>query len=185
MVITLFMGMAFIPDLLMSCTNSNWETHAPPCNLASRVHDHRSSLICWFRKWQCTLQPILTLLRHNTIVSMNKYKESNKLLHITGSYLSCLILSNRLMTALGQDAYGSLEAESCSIGSQILYLNSYIQGYNPQGSLYLTCSLKIAETTLLTTAEWANWACSSTPEVPNCIPKHVFMHWSSLLGRGT
>lgn len=185
MVISLFMNMSFIPQLLMDCTNIVSVAHAPPDDLIKRVQDHRSSLIQWRQKWQRSLGPILTFLRRNTMVSMDRFEGYYKLLNVAGSYLSCMILSNRLMTALGQDIGGFLEAESCEIASQISKLNNYIQRDSPQGSLYLTCSLKIAEATLLTTPAWINWACTITPETPTCIPKHVFLRWSSLLGRET
>lgn len=182
MVITLFMRMSFIPGLLRACTNSIYEGNTSTDDLVNGLQNHQCSLRLWLQTWQSALQPALASLDHNPDMPLNDLQTRNQLLSITGSYLSCLILSNRLMTALGADAYGSLETESCSLARQIFSLNSVAQRDCTQGNLYLSCSLKIAETTLLTTADWFNWACSSTSEAPKRVPKIVFLRWISLLG---
>lgn len=182
MAITLFMSMSFIPELLSICTSAVLERLGNAPNIAKdlfcRIQCQRSSLIAWYSRWKRFLQPILVCTGFGKFQLSETVQENYDLCDVAGSFLSCLILSNRMVTALGWDKNNALERDSFAFAKQILHLNKGVQSNK---SLSLACSLKIAEATLLTTEAWTSKGCSS--EALQLVSKDAFLHWNSVLGR--
>lgn len=112
-------------------------------------------------------------------VSSDCYKRRE----VVASYLSCLILDNRFLTALGQDKDLRLGSETQGLSREILQLHCDAYSTSPQGGLFVTYSLQIAQAALTTANEWGSHIICAGQEGRNFIERETFRRWNGLLGR--
>ncbi|KAH8801391.1 hypothetical protein F5884DRAFT_806472 [Xylogone sp. PMI_703] len=194
MVVSLFIRMSYLPDLFKACSEvilgiavcSEVSVKA----LACRINSHRAELLEWYNRWESDLHLILSHVSEDAISKQGQSIDScdyYKCREVCGSYMSCLILDNRFLTALGLDQNFMLELQTFDLSHKIMKLHNDAYSTSPQGGLFMTYTVQIAQATLITTEEWRrtsrDGAVTGREWEGRFIEEETFKRWNALLGR--
>ena len=137
----------------------------------ARLHKIRAELISW---------------RHEYDTLLTRYPEADKRLELLGVGLGMLLLTSRLVVALGPRCGQAYEDDAQDYADQIFELEMQAVAINPRAGLFMGFKMALANATLATKAEWqiAIWdAESGTDDGTDMISRHVFERWCRLKGR--
>lgn len=137
----------------------------------SKLHGIRSELTSW---------------RHRYEALLNKYPDADKRLELLGVCLGTLLLTSRLLVALGPRCGQTYEDDAQDYADQIFQLELQAVAINPRSGLFMGFKIALANATLGTKAEWqmAIWnAESGIDGGTDMIPRELFERWCRLKGR--
>ena len=139
--------------------------------LVARLHKFRSDLTSWRKEYDNLL---------------NRYPEADKRLEILGVCLASLVLTSRLLVALGPRRAQAYEDDAQNYADQIFQLELQALAINPRAALFLGFKMALANATLATKAEWQiaiRDAENKTGDGTDMIAREVFERWCRLKGR--
>lgn len=144
-------------------------------SLVSQASSLRTDLLQWRSNYE-------HLLVHTRIPCVGSL-EYNKRCEIMSTYMSCSMISNRLLTAVSFLASKSreLEAETQLMAHQTLELEQQVKDVCPHTRLFLAQTVFVAKATLATAEDWV--AESSEKSCATVIEKRRFERWCALFGR--
>jgi hypothetical protein len=152
MMATLDRHMLSIPSLIKATTsllqNSiSLEAHSHDY-LLLRAHQSRSFLSSWYRRWRNSL--FCPGTSNNDTVSREEY---NTRLSVLGTYLSCVIIENRIVTALDPSHGYEYELETQEVATRILDMYRLVSEEG-KGEAFMTSTLCIARSALSSAGSW-------------------------------
>jgi hypothetical protein len=182
--ISLWIHMASIPGLFRSVTTLVSSASSPTQSyidtIRCQITQHRTSLVYWSQrfhiissKYPYPAPPPTSLIgfpsKEVTLCDLRPY--------LFATYLSCVILMNRLLTALLPASSPALEIESQSLAGEILEILRHVSHNSPCGHLFMGQTVVTADATLRTAGDW------NIAEKESIIDHKAFKRWNSLLGR--
>ena len=137
----------------------------------SRLHGIRSELSTW---------------RYEYNNLLHKYPDADKRLELLGVCLGSLLLTSRLLVALGPRYGQAYEDDAQDYADRIFQLELQAVAINPRSGLFMGFKMALANATLGTKVEWqmAIWnAESGIDGGTDMIPRELFERWCRLKGR--
>jgi hypothetical protein len=147
--------------------------------VTTRAWQLRTNLLSWHNNYRKVLGDESSDICTGTI-------EGDSRLKIMGVYLSCLMLSNRLIAAVSPTEQQEREEEAQQLATTIFELQKHIAMVRPQASLFVAQAVGLAHVTLATTQDWQE-TIESTQETSGrpgkVISRWRFERWCDLFGR--
>jgi hypothetical protein len=189
-----------IPGLFVDVTNMICHIRDPEpsfiMEITRRLHQLRIDLLKWHIQYQ------MVLARADEILPGSA--EFDRRCKIFATYLSCMILSSRLLSAVSPTERSELEAGTMVLTGQMLDLELEVQKASLQTYLFMAQTLGVSRATILTSDEWRDVGVGEkreddeeggrngrdpyTPESPGpngLIEVWKFKRWNKLMGRKT
>ncbi|TAQ84040.1 hypothetical protein B7494_g7626 [Chlorociboria aeruginascens] len=176
-VITLFKFKSFIPGLVMDVTNLICHTPSVSAEaiieLTSRIRAHRSRFLLWLSRWKALVDcaPYMT-------PGSAEFDRRSK---VFATYLSCHMLSNRLLAAVSAMERKELEKETQCLAGQMLKLEVEVKTSDSSACLFMAQTMGVAGATRAS-PEWGD--VDENVEGP-LIERKKFERWCWLFGRKT
>jgi hypothetical protein len=185
-----------IPGLCVDVTNMIChQLHPDPSfilEVAHKLHQVRGNLFRWFGQYENIL--------HNAPPILPGTAEFDRKCKVFATYLSCVIITSRLLGAISPTERSELEDETCVFTSQMLKLEDEVEKASRQTYLFMAQTLGVSKATINTSPIWRD--CNEkektkdendndqpdTPESPGSaglIAAWKFERWNELMGRRT
>jgi hypothetical protein len=149
-VITLLMLKCFIPGYFADVTNIIFNTQdgqaLDPSNIASQLRQLRADLLKWHGRYEA-------ILRRTPKIPPGS-AEYDSHCKVFATYLSCLIISSRLLGALSGVERLELEDTAQSLAEQMFELELEVKNTSMATSLFMAQTLGVAQATKATTEVW-------------------------------
>ena len=188
-----------IPGLCVDVTNIICHQSDPDpsfiIEIACKIHELRVDL----RKWHGQYEKIL----RDAPVILPGTAEFDRRCKVFATYLSCMIITSRLLGALSPTERSELEEETQVLTSQMLDLEAEVKSTSLQTYLFLAQTLGVSHATIATSDLWRDSSDGQkatkiedenenrqpdTPESPGpkgLIDTWKFERWNHLMGRKT
>lgn len=141
---------------------------------AASLRELRLDLLAWYDRY---LQYVYD--RPGILTGTIEYDNHCK---VVSTYLSCILITNRLLTALSVVERSDLEAHSLKCVDQAFKLKQQVDGTSTQTSLFLAQTVGVATTVQMTTYEW-NGLNTSDDRNDGVIARKTFEAWNNICGR--
>lgn len=186
-----------IPGLCVDVTNMICHQSDPDpsfiIEIACRIHQLRVDLLKWHGQYEAILQNAPTILPGTA--------EFDRRCKVFATYLSCMIISSRLLGAISPTERSELEEETQVLTGQMLNLEVEVKATSLQTYLFLAQTLGVSHATINTTELWRDVVekkeeesprdesrdgLPDTPESPGprgLIESWKFERWNALMGR--
>ncbi|OBT82994.1 hypothetical protein VE02_08522 [Pseudogymnoascus sp. 03VT05] len=193
MTVSLFMSMSYLPDLFRACScvvlGVGKGSKTSFISLVRRINSHRAGLLEWYGRWESDLHPIMSCVSESTTTDQGQPIDAyhyDQYQEVCGSYMACLVLDNRFLTALGLDEDLLLESQTVGLSGKIMKLHSDVYSTRPQRGLFMTYTVQIAQAALITAEEWrtsCDGTMTETEMERRLIREETFRQWNALMGR--
>lgn len=176
--ISLMMLKSNIPGIFVDVTNIICYKHCDPPyvdKLVSFIQTLRSDLADWSDEYQQILK--------DTPEAYPGTMEYDRQAKVFATYLSCVILSNRLLAALVSQERIQLELEAHTFIHKMLAMEEEGLAHNSAACLFMAQTAGVAKVTWATRVDWLEENKDRGPE--GFIEKPKFERWCRLMGRST
>lgn len=169
--VSLLIIKATVPGIMRDVTHAvlnQLHTFSPTVeNLADRAQQLRTDLLMWRRKYVRVLGKNGSNIHTGTIEGDSRCKT-------IAIYLSCLMLSNRLIAAVRPSEKLEREKEVQQLVAEIFELQEHLTTVRPQASLFIVQAVGFAHAMAATTLDW-----QETPGTEGNfdIPERVISRW--------
>lgn len=149
-VIELMILKSNIPGYFVDVTNVILSEYVPDYMhnnvIASKIQQLRADLIDWHARWQYLLScaPVIQL-------GSAEYDRKCK---TYATYLSCVIIASRLLSALSPTERAELEMETRISANQMLDLELEVKSTSSAACLFMAQTLGVAQATLACSQDW-------------------------------
>jgi hypothetical protein len=141
---------------------------------AAGLRELRLDLLAWYNRYQQYVRDRPSILT-GTINYDNHCK-------VISTYLSCILITNRLLTALSVVERSDLEAHSLQCADQAFKLQEEVSATSTQTSLFLAQTVGVATTVQMTTYDW-NGLNTSDDRNDGVLARKTFEGWNNICGR--
>jgi hypothetical protein len=143
--------------------------------LVSQASALRADLLLWRSNYEHLLA--------YTPVPCVSIQEYDKRCEIMSTYISCSMISNRLLIAVsfGSAGSASLEEETQLLAAHMLELEMQVKDVCPHMKLFLAQTVFVAKATIATAGDWVAESAGNRDET--VIEKWKFERWCALFGR--
>jgi len=177
-VISLVMYKAFIPGYFKDVSYIICKPDVPGIPAvaltAAGLRELRLDLLAWHDRYQQYVRD-RPYICPGTIDYDNHCK-------VISTYLSCILITNRLLTALSVVERSVLEAHSLKCAEQAFKLQEEVQATSTQTSLFLAQTVGVATTVQMTTHDW-NGMNNSDDRNDGVLARTTFEGWNNICGR--
>lgn len=183
-VVSLWMSIYQLPRLLneiedIVCDTAGLDPEVIE-SLTDKIRHTRATLLTWRAHYESLLEHSDA---HTTLAGANVDKRYETL----GVGLAVLLLSSRMLVALGADDAAQLEDTAQSLAHQLLALEQLTRESSPRAGVFMVFKSILAHATLATKDEWktcVNISTESGDKKPPLVSREAFRHWCDLKGRG-
>jgi hypothetical protein len=195
-VVELMLLKCLIPGLCTDVTNMVCHQSDPDpsfiITIACQIHKLRVDLLKWHGQYENILRNALAILPGTA--------EFDRRCKVFATYLSCMIISSRLLGAISPTERSELEEETQVLTGQMLDLESEVKNASVQTYLFMAQTLGVSHATIRTSELWRDAVEEEkyedthenkqpdTPESPGLrglIEVWKFERWNKLMGRKT
>lgn len=177
-VISLVMLKAFIPGYFKDVSYIICKPELPGIPsvalTAAGLRELRLDLLAWYDRYQIYIRD-----RPSVLTGSIDYDNHCK---VISTYLSCILITNRLLTALSVVERSDLEAHSLECTIQAFRLEEEVKYSSTQTSLFLAQTVGVSTTIKMTTYDW-NGLNSSDDRADGVISRMTFETWNNICGR--
>ena len=135
----------FFVDVTKIMLSSNLDS-ARLSSVASRIHQLRIDLLKWNNDYEA-------LLSHVSRISKGS-AEYDRRCKVFATYLSCIIISSRLLGALSSSERVELEDDTRNYAGQMQDLELEVKSSTSAAALFMAQTLGVAQATLATSKDW-------------------------------
>jgi hypothetical protein len=188
-----------IPGLCVDVTNMICHQNDPDASfiieIACKIHELRVDLLKWHTQYESLLRNAPAIIAGTA--------EFDRRCKVFATYLSCMIISSRLLGAISPTERSELEEETQALTGQMLALETEVKKTSLQTYLFLAQTLGVSHATINTSELWRDSnekekelkiedeprnQLPDTPESPGSrglIDCWKFEQWNKLMGRKT
>ncbi|KAG0645217.1 Uncharacterized protein D0Z07_9032 [Hyphodiscus hymeniophilus] len=185
-----------IPGLFLDVTNMICHQSDPDASfiieMACKIHQLRVDLVKWHAEFG-------SIVRSNPAVYTPGTAEFDRRCQVFATYISCMIISSRLLGAISPTERSELEEETQVLTGQMLNLEIEVKKASLQTYLFLAQTLGVSHATINTSELWRDSKEKETkvedengdiqPDTPDSpgprglIDAWKFQRWNQLMGR--
>lgn len=180
--VSLIMLKGFVPGFFHDITNITCLGGDPDLEYINAVAAGLRHLTSQLSRWH-DRYVVITKCYPDMLLGSPEYDSHCK---VFSTYLSCLMISSRLLSVLSTYDRAELEDTSQKLADQMLELNAKIQSSSRQTSLFMAQTLGVAKSIKITQNSWQQY-CRSSEEVHTEIglplARTQVRGWCEVIGR--